>query len=326
MSKSKLKQERLLENGHKDDLTGERLPAKIEMKKIDTHRKRAKKDGGTYAKDNYVVTTPVNHMKEHEIYRVRNEEEKKLKMLLDARKPISKTKMSSGNRLLAYERWTDDLDQRTIDFLLDLELIVDKEEKARTKEIEKYIKSMKHPLSEATKNVKGVGPIALAYIIVYVDITKARYASSLWSYTGYHAPSDKRYIPGRAGGGNKTFRSAMFVLAGSFIKQKESPYKDIYYAEKLKLSASEKITRSKPVGGDSRKNMKWSETTKKHRHEAAIRKMMKHFLADLWKVWRTIEGLDTPLLYPEAILGHKGIVQPEERGWVYPVKKENKPS
>jgi hypothetical protein len=44
---------------------------------------------------------------------------------------------------------------------------------------------------------------------------------------------------------------------------------------------------------------------------------MKHFLADFWYVWRTEEGLETPNLYVEEKMGHKGIVRPEERGWEF---------
>ena len=61
----------------------------------------------------------------------------------------------------------------------------------------------------------------------------------------------------------------------------------------------------------------WCDTKPSHRHGAAIRKMLKHFLADVWKVWRTIEGLPTPHLYVQEKMGHTHIVQPEQRGWVY---------
>ena len=61
----------------------------------------------------------------------------------------------------------------------------------------------------------------------------------------------------------------------------------------------------------------WSQTKPCHRHGAAIRKMIKHFLADFWFVWRTTEGLTTPNLYVEEKMGHANIVKPEERGWIY---------
>jgi hypothetical protein len=72
-------------------------------------------------------------------------------------------------------------------------------------------------------------------------------------------------------------------------------------------------------GTDGKKSeMKWKDTKPSHRHGAALRAIMKHFLADYWMVGRTIAGLETSALYPEAMLGgtHRTIM-PEERGWVY---------
>jgi hypothetical protein len=66
----------------------------------------------------------------------------------------------------------------------------------------------------------------------------------------------------------------------------------------------------------------WKDTKPCHRHGAAIRKMIKHFLADLWFVWRETENLPTTPLYVESVLGHTGIIKPEERGWIW--KVENK--
>ena len=62
----------------------------------------------------------------------------------------------------------------------------------------------------------------------------------------------------------------------------------------------------------------WCETKPGHRDGAALRDVMKHFLADYWYVGRTLSGLPTTPLYPEAMLGgtHRTIM-PEERGWKY---------
>jgi hypothetical protein len=61
----------------------------------------------------------------------------------------------------------------------------------------------------------------------------------------------------------------------------------------------------------------WKDTKPCHRHGAAIRKLIKHLLADFWFVWRNLEGLPTRPLYVEEYLGHTGIIRPEERGWRY---------
>ena len=45
----------------------------------------------------------------------------------------------------------------------------------------------------------------------------------------------------------------------------------------------------------------------KHRHQAATRYMVKQFLADLWREWRTREGLPVVPTYHEAKQGgHQG--------------------
>ena len=171
------------------------------------------------------------------------------------------------------------------------------------------------PIVKSAIQIKGLGAITIAYLLVYIDITKARYASSLWSYVGLDKASYERYTKGESGGGNKTLRTVLYTMADSMIKTR-AIYRNIYDAEKTKLESSLKITKSRNTQGKLIE-CTWSETKPCHRHGAGIRKMIKHFLADFWLVWRTLEGLDTPCLYPEAKLGHTGIVKPEERGWVY---------
>ena len=80
------------------------------------------------------------------------------------------------------------------------------------------------------------------------------------------------------------------VLGGSFIK-KGGPYRVVYDNYKARLYLNPKH-KDKSVG---------------HKHNMAIRYMIKEFLADLWKVWRTIEGLPLKPRYAEAKLGiHHG--------------------
>ena len=47
----------------------------------------------------------------------------------------------------------------------------------------------------------------------------------------------------------------------------------------------------------------WCETSPAHREAAAKRYMAKMFLADFWKEWRRLEGLDVGLSYAEQFLG-----------------------
>ncbi|KKK77226.1 hypothetical protein LCGC14_2855760, partial [marine sediment metagenome] len=42
-----------------------------------------------------------------------------------------------------------------------------------------------------------------------------------------------------------------------------------------------------------------------HAHRMALRYMVKMVLADIWKDWRALEGLDVRAPYQEAYLNHK---------------------
>ncbi len=94
-------------------------------------------------------------------------------------------------------------------------------------------------------------------------------------------------------------------------------YREVYDRVKSRLEISEKVTKSRNTQGQLI-DCKWKDTKPCHRHGAALRAVMKHFLADYWMVGRTLTGLDTSPLYAEAVLGkgHRTIM-PEERGWIY---------
>jgi uncharacterized membrane protein len=66
-------------------------------------------------------------------------------------------------------------------------------------------------------------------------------------------------------------------------------YAKIYYNEKNRLEQMEAH----------------ADKTPKHRHNMALRKMIKIFVLDLWVAWRTLEGLEVTEPYEVAILGRK---------------------
>jgi len=164
------------------------------------------------------------------------------------------------------------------------------------------------------KDVKGIGPAMAGVIISEINISAAQYSSSLWKYAGLDVASngagrsmrsehlvDVEYesTEGKTStkkGKIKTKKSITFnpflktklmgMLAGSFIKSK-SPYADIYYDYKNRLQNSPKH-QSKSDG---------------HRHSMSLRYMIKIFLLDLYKEWRTLEGLPVSEPYHEAKLG-----------------------
>jgi len=159
------------------------------------------------------------------------------------------------------------------------------------------------------KNVKGCGPAMAGVIISEIDIHKARYPSSLHAYAGLDVAPDgsgrsKRkehlvdvtYID--ANKEEQTKKSITFkpflkskllaVLGTSFLRSK-SPYADVYNNYKNRLS-------NHPTH---------KEKTPMHRHNMAMRYMVKRFLIDLYANWRTLEGLVVEPEYAEAKLGIK---------------------
>ena len=311
MSKVALKEKIRVKQNGKCILSAEVLGKETDL--FDTDRIQPKAEGGTYTDENTRVANPVAHMKRHFIYRERTPELTQLKVLIDGREQIRKFMNSLNNRLLAAKRQTDEMDSVTKTWIEEQEKEVEKQLHLQERRIDKYIKKLDIPIVKSMIGVKGLGTMTIAYLLVYVDIKKADHASSLWKYIGFDKPSYERYTKGESGGGNKTLRTVLFTWADSGIRTK-SVYREVYDNEKRKLENSMKVTKSRNTQGKLIECM-WKDTKPCHRHGAGIRKMIKHFLADLWFVWRESEGLPTTPLYVEAILGHTGIIRPDERGW-----------
>lgn len=290
-------------------------PLKADLSLLDTDRIDPKANGGIYTDENTRIVDPIEHMIRHGNYRERETQLEQLKVLIDAREQLRKSFNSDNNRMLAMKRGTDQLDELTFEYLERKSGETKKELSKIDRRIEKHLKSMDHPIIKSALGIKGLGANTVAYMMTYIDIEKAQYASSLWKYCGYHAASHERYEKGISGGGNKNLRNVLYTMADSMIKTR-SIYRDVYDNTKKQLEASKKVTKSRNTQGKLIECM-WSETKPCHRHGAAMRKMIKHFLADWWFVHRTLEGLPTAPLYVEEKLGHTGIIKPKERGWEY---------
>lgn len=162
---------------------------------------------------------------------------------------------------------------------------------------------------EFLSQVNGCGPLSSAVIISEIDIGKAKYASSLWRLAGYDVAKDgqgrsrrKEHLEevsytDRQGDTvqrksltfNPMLKTKLYLLGTSFLKVKESPYKDVYYDYKNRLE----------------NHATHKDKTKGHRHNMAIRYMVKRFLVDLYIAWRTLEGLEVHKEYSEAKLGYQ---------------------
>ena len=313
MSKKALKTTIIEKQKNIDPLTGKFLDPNLSL--VDTDRILPKAEGGVYTDKNTRIVNPVAHMKRHDNYRLREKQLNEIKTTMDGREQVRKLTNSANNRILAWKRGTDDLDEETLAFLEEQGESTKKRLSKIDRKVKKMIEKCDIPIAHSALDVDGVGAITVAYMLIYIDIEKANYCSSLWSYCGLHKASHNRYTKGESGGGNKTLRTVLYSMASSQIRTRGA-YRDVYDREKAKLEVSEKMTKSRNTQGKLIECM-WKDTKKCHRHGAAIRQIMKHFLADWWHAHRELEGLETPDSYAVEKLGHKTWIDPKERGWKY---------
>lgn len=309
-----MQKQTLKENTPHCAITGAPIPHDPSLSDVDRIVERFR--GGTYTPENSRVITPRAHMERHGILRDRDEWLEDMKSIMDDRSQTMKVVMKMNNQLLAYQRQTDHARESTKQFLQETLDAAQKRLGQIDREAAKHVKSSDDPLIVAALNVPGVGPITIAGLQTYIDFEKAKSASAMWAYIGIDKPSHDRYTKGEAGGGNKTLRTIIWNAANSMTKNRKCPYRVVYDQTKDRLAVSEKVTKSRNTQGHLIE-CAWKDTKPSHRHGAALRAVMKHFLADYWFVGRELAGLDTRPLYVEEKLGHTGIVRPSERGWVW---------
>ena len=158
--------------------------------------------------------------------------------------------------------------------------------------------------------VVGVGPAMAGVIISEIDITKAEYPSSVHKYAGLDVAGDgqgrsrkKEHLEESQytdkNGELQTKKGITFnpflktklvgVLGSSFVKQSpdKCKYRKVYDDYKHRIENMEAH----------------KEKSKGHRHNMAVRYMIKIFLIDLYNEWRSLEGLPVAPTYSEAKLG-----------------------
>jgi len=335
-------------------LSGEDIGA-LPLSLLDTDRVRPKAEGGIYTDANTRIVEPRAHMERHGSLRERPVDLDELKSIFDDRVQVMRLQLKINNQLLAYERRTDHQHPDTAAFLTEQLTPIQKRLAQIDKSIERALKAYPDPVSHAALQVKGLGPITVCALAVYIDFDKmvcgrchrkvdARVSarepgrgavnctcaegptlplvsatatpSALWKYVGLHCASGDRYTKGEAGGGNKTLRTVLWNTANALMKLGEGGYRDVYDQTKARLSLSEHVVKTRNTQGKL-VECAWKDTKPSHRHGAALRQVMKHLLADYWLVGRTLKGLSTVPLYVQEKLGHTHIVSPRDRGWVF---------
>jgi len=214
--------------------------------------------------------------------------------LVDLRdRVIQKARIQFGNRLAALENGSDESPYR---YYL-------QKWYERFAEIEKDLDASiadiagDFPIVERMTNVKGVGKTLALKVVAMIDIERARTISALWRYAGYGVVDGKaeRPKPGERLHYNKRLKTTCYLVGTSMLRS-NSPYCKIYD------EARDYYAANRP------------DWTRAHQHNAAMRKMIKIWLAHLWQVWRDMEGLPVGDPYIAAD-PHHTIIRPEEMGW-----------
>jgi len=251
---------------------------------------------------------------------------------------LQKLRIQSGNR---GGKQSDEapavLDESDKIFLAKQSTGLDTLEKDALKEVKRLLKGV--PIYEKwLKDQKGCGVTLSGVLISEIDITKADTSSALWAYAGLHTDpetgSAMRRKKGVKANWNSFLKTKVVKILGDCLIKANSPWRSFYDSYKLRKqnqlvqvcmcckgegkayeeeeTEEEKAkveTEAKPKKKAKCKNCNgtggpapWGRSDA-HRHAASIRYMVKMFLLELWKNWRTLEGLPVGETYAEAALG-----------------------
>jgi hypothetical protein len=167
--------------------------------------------------------------------------------------------------------------------------IVEKE-KQYHKLVEEFV--VKQPIYiEFSQYTKGLGVLSTAMLLYYFGYCeKAKYPSSLWKFSGLYPGA--KLVKGESGEFNFKCRMFMWRIGDSFIKQRNSRYRPIYDSEKkrqlLLLENKDEHAPSSLGHADAR----------------ARRKMIKHFLADYYRICKTLTKQEQSKPYVIEKMGH----------------------
>ena len=181
--------------------------------------------------------------------------------------------------------------------------------------------------TEFLRDIHGIGDAISAVIISEIDISKARYPSSLWKLSGLAVESDGRGTSRRKEhlrdityidryGKTKTRKGLQFnpllkdmllgIMVPCLIRAKNEKYYKIYcdYKHRLESHQTYGIANDKKRI-EAAKKEGYNLRPKLHRDNMSKRYLAKAVLVDLHVKWRELAGLEVSKPYHEAKLGHQ---------------------
>ncbi len=179
--------------------------------------------------------------------------------------------------------------------------------------------------------IKGVGPAMAGVLLAEIDLSKARYPSSLWAYSGYDCAPDgrgrsrrkehQRVVKYQDKNGveqerngityNPTLKTKLYVLATCLLRSGNERYKKVYEDYKHRMAHHERYGEH---NDGKRDTADLFITSKARRHAMAIRYVIKMFLVDYYNAGKKILGQPIEPPYSESKLGMK------PHGWRDPIK------
>ena len=236
--------------------------------------------------------------------------------------------VAKNRRLPTEQGFTGDelISEYTELMLVDQYLVLESQEKKQFSQLIHVLDRI--PIyTQYLSDVRGVGPAMAAVLITHLDPHKARHVSSFWKYGGLDVGPDgagrsrrDEHLVDREyedkNGKMAMRRSVTYnpflktklvgVLGPSFLRS-NSPWRQAFDGYKHRINSDPgriKISvgewKKLNAADDSDVRNIWTPGRIKN---AAVRYMVKQFLADLWVTWRRLEGLPVTESYAVGKLG-----------------------
>lgn len=231
--------------------------------------------------------------------------------LVDAYYSIQEYRKASGNQALALGKSEEP--HSVIAWLFDqMEVLENQVRRA----LDAW--SDEHYMGRWAKGITGIGPVISAGLLAHIDITKAPTAGHIWRFAGLDPTSS--WGKGEKRPWNAGLKVLCWKIGESFVKVCNHPadvYGKLYQQRKeyeqrrndageLAEQAALALTRKK-IGQDTEAYKAYSvgRLPPAHIHARAKRWAVKIFLSHYHaEAYRDHYGVEPPLPYPIAILGH----------------------
>lgn len=181
--------------------------------------------------------------------------------------------------------------------------------------------SASQPIGLWMREIDGIGPIIAAGLLAHIDIHKAPTVGHIWRFAGLDPTS--KWERGQKRPHNAALKTLCWKIGESFVKVKgkESDFYGKVYAERRALEGQKNaageyaeqakaVLLARPTHAQAA-TYKQGRLPDGHLHMRAKRYAVKLFLSHLHETWRKQEGLEVPLPYPIAHLGHTHKIEPK---------------